>query len=369
MNSSESDQLSQTRLAELSRTSLIMRFTAIGVVITGIAGLFAYAGGWLTPRALTPASMINTFEQVNGAHPGFRRNHAKGVCFAGYFASNGSGVALSKASVFLPGRVPVIGRFALAGGQPYAADAAHTVRSMAILFKLPGGEEWRMGNNNIPVFAVNSAQGFYDQLLASALDPATGKPDPARMDAFFSKHPESAKSIQLIRSYPVSSGFENSTYNSLDTFRFIDASGAVAVVRWAMVPVQPFEPISTASPGQDDKNYLFDRLTESLRNHPLEWRLIVTLGEPEDPTNDATLPWPPNRQQIDVGTLTIDHVESEDTSPVRDINFDPLVLPDGIAASDDPLLSARSAAYSQSFIRREGEHKDSSAVSSAEAGE
>jgi len=36
------------------------------------------------------------------------------------------------------------------------------------------------------------------------------------------------------------------------------------------------------------------------------------------------------------------------------------------AASDDPLLSARSAAYSQSFTRREGEPKEPSAVSTAE---
>jgi catalase len=53
---------------------------------------------------------------------------------------------------------------------------------------------------------------------------------------------------------------------------------------------------------------------------------------------------------------------------VRDINFDPLVLPNGIAGSDDPLLSARSAAYSESFTRRESEHKDPSAVSTAETG-
>jgi catalase len=66
--------------------------------------------------------------------------------------------------------------------------------------------------------------------------------------------------------------------------------------------------------------------------------------------------------------LTIDSIESEDTSPTRDINFDPLVLPDGIAPSDDPLLSARSAAYSQSFTRREGEHKEPSAVSTEEVG-
>jgi catalase len=46
----------------------------------------------------------------------------------------------------------------------------------------------------------------------------------------------------------------------------------------------------------------------------------------------------------------------------RDVNFDPLVLSSGIEPSDDPLLSARSAAYSTSFTRRAGERKEPSAV-------
>jgi catalase len=358
----------ETRPAELSRLSLIVRFAAIGIVIVGIGGLFAYAGGWLTPRAFTPAAMINTFEKVNGSHPGFRRNHAKGVCFNGYFESNGRGVALSKASVFQTGRVPIIGRFALGGGQPYASDEPHTIRSMAVLFKLPGGEEWRMGINNIPVFPVGGAESLRDLLLASAADPATGKPDPVKMGAFFAKYPESAKAFELIGHNPVSSGFENSTYYSINAFRFINASGAVANVRWAATPAEAFAPIEPATPGKDEKNYLFDRLIASIHSHPLQWHLVITVGQPGDSTRDATLAWPPDRSQIDVGTLTIEQVESEDTSAARDINFDPLVLPNGMAPSDDPLLSARSATYSQSFTRREGEPKDPSAVSGAEVG-
>jgi catalase len=323
----------------------------------------------LTPNELSPALLINTLEQNNGLHPGFRRIHAKGVGVTGYFESNGRGAALSKASVFLPGRVPIIGRFSLAPGRPYLPDAPQTTRGMAILFKLPDGEEWRTGMLNMPVAIFNTPQGFYDLLLASASYPATDSPDPARMQAFLAKHPESAKARQLIRSQPVSSGFENSTYNSLNAFRFINANGVSVPVRWSMVPTQPFEPVNTTGPGQHDKNYLFDALIASIHSHPLQWHLVITVARPGDPTNDATVPWPPDRLQVDAGTLTIDHVESEDTSPARDINFDPLVLPNGIAASDDPLLSLRSAAYSQSFSRREDEHKEPSPVSPAETGQ
>src|SRR5258705_8098621 len=119
MNPGESDELSRAGPGELPRGSLILRLTVIGVLVGGIAVLFAYACGWFTPHRLSPRVMINTFEAVNGPHPGFRRNHGKGVCVSGDFESTGRGVELSKASVFLPGRVPIIGRFAFSGGNPF----------------------------------------------------------------------------------------------------------------------------------------------------------------------------------------------------------------------------------------------------------
>jgi len=369
LNTGETEHTCQADCDELPRPTLILRFTVIGTIIAGITCLFAFAAGLLTPHALTPARIADAFQFVNGPHPGFRRNHAKGVCVSGYFDSNGQGSLLCKSSIFQPGRVPIIGRFSLSGGQPFAADASHTVRGFGIRFKPLSGEEWRTAMINLPVFPVRTPQAFYEQLLASAPDPSTGKPDPARMQAFLAKYPESARAIQLIRTYRTSSGFENSTFNSLNAFRFINASGAVAWVRWSMVPLQPFQPISASNSDHDDKNLLFDALIASICRHPLEWNLVVTVAHSGDPTEDATLPWPPDRQQVVVGKLTIDHVESDDTSPARDINFDPLVLPDGIAASGDPLLSARSAVYSQSFTRREGEHKYPSAVSTLETGE
>src|SRR5882757_9730184 len=106
----------------LGITGTLARFTLIGVALAAVAGTFAYLGGWFTPNDLTPARFVDGFEQVNGVHPGFRRNHAKGVGVSGFFESNGNGTRLSKAAVFQPGRVPVIGRFSLGGGQPDAPD-------------------------------------------------------------------------------------------------------------------------------------------------------------------------------------------------------------------------------------------------------
>jgi catalase len=363
MNITESDQMSQPPTAPLRGGDLAVRFTAIVGAVVVSAGLFLYAGGWFTPHKLTPAGIINTFEYLNGVHPGFRRNHAKGVCVTGYFESNGQGEAVSKALVFLPGRVPIVGRFALAGGKPYADDTPKTIRSLAILFKQPDGQEWRTAMINIPVFVAKTPQAFNEFQLASSPDPATGKNIPGAMNAFLASHPETAAALQVIGKHPFSSGFGDSPYYALNAFRFVNAQGESTPVRWFVTPDQTLQANSAAATG---KNYLFDGLIAKLHANPLRWHLILTIGQPGDSTSDATAAWPADRKQIDAGTLTINTIESEATSPTRDINFDPLVLPDGISPSDDPLLSARSAAYSQSFTRRESEHKAPSAISTAE---
>lgn len=347
------------------------RFLAIGVALAAVAGTFAYVGGWLTPQRLGPGRIIDAFEAAAGPHPGFRRNHAKGLCVTGFFEGNGAGTQYSKSAVFQEGRVPVVGRFALAGGQPFQTDTPAAVRSLALQLRLPDGEEWRTGMNAIPVFPVNTPQAFYEQLVASRPDPVTGKPDPGRMAAFLAAHPESARAFKIIGSQVNSSGFANSRFNSLDAFRFVSAAGAVTNVRWALVPNQPFATDDAADTSARSTNYLFEALIAELQHQSLQWDLMVSIAQAGDATDDATVPWPVDRTQVDVGTLTIEHAQGEDGGACRDINFDPLVLPSGIEPSDDPLLSARSAAYSRSFTRRAGETKAPSAVQTpaAPAGE
>jgi len=144
----------------LGRASALTRFALIGIALAAVAGTFAYIGGWFTPNELTPARFTDGFEYVNGIHPGFRRNHAKGVGVSGFFESDGNGVRLSKALVFLAGRVPVIGRFSLGHGQPSAADSPDAVRGLGLQFSLPDGELWRTAMINLPVVPFRTPDAF-----------------------------------------------------------------------------------------------------------------------------------------------------------------------------------------------------------------
>ena len=243
-------------------------------------------------------------------------------------------------------------RFSLAGGLPMMPDGPAAVRSLALEFQLADGQQWRTGMIVFPVFPLKDPRVFYDQLVATTPDPKTGKPDGAKIQAFLAANPATAKALGLIKAQPFSSGFANAAYNGLNAFLFVDASGGRHPVRWSMTPVDAFAPEPADTP--TDKNYLFDALAERLKQGPAQWHLVLTVGQPGelDQRRDASA-GPADRERVDAGTLTVTALQGEDAGACRDINFDPLVLPAGIVASDDPLLSARSAAYAESFERRE----------------
>jgi catalase len=103
-------------------------------------------------------------------------------------------------------------------------------------------------------------------------------------------------------------------------------------------------------------------MIERTAKGPSRWHLILTLANPGDRTDDATVAWSGPHRTIDAGVLTVDKVMPEEVGACRDLNFDPTILPTGIGLSDDPLLAARSKVYSSSFLRRAEEGPHPSAV-------
>src|SRR5258707_8959240 len=200
--------------------NIVTRLALIGFALAAVTGAFAYFGGWFSTDELTPGRFADRFAEVNGRHSWFRRNHAKGLGVSGSFESNGSGVRLSKAGVFEPGRVPVIGRFSLDGGQPYQPDRPDTRRGLGLQFSTRNGELWRTAMINFPLFPVRTPEIFLERLLAFKPDPSTGKPDPANVKAFEERHPESAELRKAITAERPGSGLRNANFYVMNTFPF-----------------------------------------------------------------------------------------------------------------------------------------------------
>ncbi|MGW4636703.1 catalase family peroxidase [Nocardia sp. NPDC004415] len=314
-------------------------------------GGFLFTESLIGPERLTARRVVDRLQDIHGTHFGFRRNHAKGVAVEGYFESNGNGAKLCAASVFRTGRYSVRGRFSLSGGDPYIAEDPGIVRGLGLQVRLPAGEQWRMAMINLPVFLDPTPQDFHDRGLAFAKDPATGKPNQQRVSDYLATHPRTAAAMKVAKSVAPAPTFATTTFHSLNAFEFTDPGGTTIPVRWKLVP----ETVAAPGPGLRSAS-LFTQLTTDIRDSPCRWTMMVTQGvRGQDRTDDASVPWPSTRPSVDVGTLVLTGIATETSDNVRTVNFDPLVLPDGIAPSDDPLLSARSAVYAESFRRRAGE--------------
>jgi catalase len=331
--------------------TLVLRWCVVLAIPATLAALFVWCAGWFSPRLSAPR-IVDAFEATTTPHPGFRRNHAKGICVTGHFESNGEGELVSRASVFGPGSFPVVGRLSMPGGDPGQDDSAGAVRSFALRIALPHGEDWRLAMNSVPIFAVRTPQALFEQLQADARDPQTGRADPVKMQAFLADHPEVRAFDQFVEQHPPSSRFGNATYYGISAFRMTDAHGVQRFVRWDVVPDSPYRPVDGRQ--RRDPDFLAYDLMSQLASGPLRWHLMLNVAMPGDTVDDSTRQWAKSRRRprIDVGTLVIDRAQTQIDGPCRDIVFDPTILPDGIAPSADPLLAARSSTYRVSFKRR-----------------
>ncbi|WP_043290791.1 catalase family peroxidase [Pseudoxanthomonas spadix] len=332
------------------KPSPVPALLGIVALLAALAGAFAWVGGGFGAR-LTAQQMTNTIE-AGKPHPGFRRAHAKGVCVAGSFTPSAQAPQLSRARVFTQANTPILGRLSIGGGDPHGADAKARVRSVALLLKTDDGQQWRTAMNSFPFFVVATPEGFQAQNLASAPDPATGKPDPARMAAFLDQYPEAKKFMAWAKSAPWSNSWANTRFNGVNSFWFTNAAGERHAVRWSLRPQAPFEELSAGQRAQADADFLSEEFNTRLARGPVKWDLVVTQAREGDPIDDPSQPWPADRTQVVAGTVTFTGTTPQDSGACRDINYDPTVLPDGMAPSKDPILAARAAVYSVSFNRR-----------------
>lgn len=303
-------------------------------------------------KGVAPDQVVSALEGTFGVHPGERRNHVKGTCAAGEFVGSPEALVYTRSVLFSGKPVPVVARFSLAGGNPEVPDTAKIPRGMALEFRLPDGILQHMTMLNTPVFGAASPQTFFDDIVAKKPDPATGKPDPEKIKAFKASHPDSLPQAEFLAKNNPPVSWANSSYFGIHTFKFVSRDKKSTLVRWRFVPRDGEKQMSDDELKSSPPQFLEQKLIERTQHSPVQWDMILTIGAPGDPEDNPTLLWPSDRKKVKVGTLTISSATPQKGAECEKINFDPLVMADGIEPTNDPVLLFRSPAYAISVGKR-----------------
>ncbi len=302
-----------------------------------------------------PLEQVNALEGLFGKHAGFRRSGAKGLCASGHFVGNTVGRSLSSASAFSGAKVPAVLRFSLGGGSPKASDKSRSVRGLAFQLTAGDGEVWQSANVSAPVFFVARPEQFAPFLQARTPDPATGKPDAARLKAFNDANPETLRQAAYLAQAPVPASYASVNYWSTNAFIVTNAQGEKTTVRWQFEPVAGTLGLTDEQLKNMPDEFLAEELRRRVAGGPVVFDFKFQIAEAGDPVDDPTQVWPAARRIVPAGQLVITQVEAGAGGACERITFNPTALPKGIDASSDPVLRARAAPYALSLGRRIGE--------------
>jgi len=297
--------------------------------------------------------------------------HARGSAAHGSFAPYDIARTYSRAAFlqYPKVRTPVFVRFSTVAGGAGSIDLPRDVRGFATKFYTSEGVFDLVGNN-IPVFFIQDALKFPDLVHAVKMEPDRGFPQAATAhDTFWdfvSLMPETMHMLMwamsdraLPRSFRTMEGF------GVNTYRLVDASGAVHFVKWHWRPV-----IGSASVlwdeackinGADPDFHRRDLFTAIQRGLFPEFELSIQ-AVPEAKADqldfdilDATKLIPEEVVPlVPIGKMVLDRWPDNFFAETEQAAFHPGHIVPGIEFSDDPLLQGRIFSYTDTQLSRLG---------------
>lgn len=291
---------------------------------------------------------------ASGPHKGYRANHAKGVMLEGTFTPLVGASSISLAPHLQNTASPVTVRFSDATGVPNMPDANANAspHGLAIRVKLPDGSFTDIVTISVNAFPAATPEDFLGLLNAvAASGPNAAKPSP--IEQFLGTHPAALKFVTTPKPAPVS--FATLPFYGVNAFKFTNAKGESRYGRYQIIPVLGAQYLSDEQAAKAEPSYLMDDIVTRVKTAEVSYRISVQLAEKGDVINDPTTVWPDSRTLVELGVLTLKTPVKDSAKVEKTLMFNPLVLPDGIQASDDPILLARPAAYAVSFGRRAAE--------------
>ena len=296
--------------------------------------------------------IVETMRALAGSHPGFRPVHAKGIVCFGTFSGAPEARGVSRAAYLQGQSVPTVIRFANASGNPGVHDGVASTRSLAAKFQLAEGKNADILANSIEGFPVRTPEEFLAFLRAQLPDPVTGQPTPDAIPHFLETHPAARAFIGRMKQKPVPASYGQSSYYGENAFLFTPVDGTSRFGRYRWMPEAGEAYLSPDDASKRSADFLREELENRLQNGPVAFRLLLQLAGESDPTDDVTALWPADRTMVELGRLEVNGMSPTSAADERRLVFDPTNLTDGIDLSADPILLARSAAYSVSYDHR-----------------
>jgi catalase len=296
-------------------------------------------------------ALLEKFEVLFGAHPGFRPAHAKGIMLHGSFTPAPEAASLTKAPHFNRPSTPATVRFSNSTGVPVIPDNDSNAdpRGCAVRFYLAERVHTDIVAHSTNAFPARTGQDFLEfvsAIAATDLSHIPGSP----LEKYLGAHPAALAFVQAPKPPPASFAQEN--YFGLTAMRFINTAGVSRYGRYRILPEAGNEHLEAAVAAAKGPNYLFDELEQRIAKEPVKFKVVVQLAEDGDTVDDVTVHWPENRKFLELGKLSLTEPVLDDAHEQKQIIFDPIPRVAGIEPSDDPLLELRAAIYLLSGRRR-----------------
>jgi catalase len=293
--------------------------------------------------------LVNSLNRLFGRQTTNRAVHAKGVLLQGTFLPGPEAPRLSRAAHFQDA-TPITIRFSNSPGIATIPDADPMAnpRGMALKFHMPDGSETDVVAHSFNGFPVATAEEFLQLMVAlGASGPGTAKPTPA--DLFLAAHPVAKAFLESQAPPPVS--YANLAYFGVNSFLFTNAEGRSRFGRYRIEPHAGIQYLTGAQATTAAPNYLAAEIAQRLAKSRIGFDFRVQLAGAGDAIDDPSIAWPDTREFVRLGIIEIKVVVQDSAEAERQLIFSPATLTDGIDPAD-PMIQARSDAYSVSYDRR-----------------
>ncbi len=307
--------------------------------------------------------------------PYTRPAHTVGIGVRGYFQPTPIARLWCIAKHFEGPKVRATVRFSNSSGSPDPHDGWSDARGMAVRFHISDDEATDLVSMTLREFFSPTPEAFLD-FAAAAVPKDVEKPNPwAKIGDFLRLMPplpdpypgqtysSVAGSMRYASSHAASQlaafdasllgapvSYARATYNAVHTFRITAPDKTQRYVRFFWQPVAGVEMVDPKADPVDE--YLQDELRDRIGTWPVEFILLMMVGELGDPLDDPTKAWPLHRIRVNMGSLVLDEVPEDQDTWCEKMSYNPGRLIPGIEMSDDPVLRARKDAYELSAKNR-----------------